>query len=108
MHPSQSQVERELRVLKFRLQRQRRFLETGRLDRFLSLSESLRKDFPDIMQRASRYADAEIRVLALQCKELLDGMIPRMEKALIKIKGEGVRTEIERKIREFLAKKEEP
>jgi len=94
--------------MRFRLIRQRRALETGRIDRFLDLSESLRLEFPHIFKEAVQSSDASVLALASDCHRLIDEMIPTMERALARIQGDAIRTEIERKIREFLAKKEQP
>lgn len=106
MHPSPSQADpnREARLLRWRLRRQVRTLEKQRPDRFLTLSERLGEAFPAILARLAGADPA----LTAECQTLID----LIEKAALRIQNDSgrdiIRLEIDRKIREFLAKKEEP
>jgi len=90
--------------LRLRLLRQIRTLERGHIDRFLTLSEALRKGFPALLPGISGANPGLIR----ECQTLLSTLDELSERGLHKTGQEVVRIEIERKIREFLAKKEEP
>ena len=94
----------DLRFLLFRLRRQRRTLEEGRIDRFLDLSESLRSQ-KSITTSPKTQEEAE---LLAACQDVLDGMVPLMERALAQISRDEFETRVSGQIQEFLAKKEEP
>jgi hypothetical protein len=102
--PSPAEADRPARLLRLRLLRQVRLLERGRIDRFLSLSEALRRGFPDLLPGLSGASPALIR----ECQALLSAIEDVAGVSLERTEKDLVRLEIDRKIREFLAKKEEP
>lgn len=102
--PSQAEADRQARRLRLRLLRQLRTLERGNIDRFLTLSEALSQGFSGILPGLAGASPALIR----ECQTLLTTLDELSERGLHKTGQEVVRIEIERKIREFLAKKEEP
>ncbi len=87
--------------LLFRLRRQRRLLEKGRVDRFLDLFEALNPS-----EIASRLPPGSPEIS--ECKRLIDEMIPLMESSLSRISADEFRSRVFGRIQEFLAKKEEP
>lgn len=106
MHPSPSPADanRLARRLRLRLLRQVRTLERGRIDRFLSLSEALREGFPGLLPGL---AGADPRLIS-ECQTILSALDELAARDLERTGKDLVRIEIDRKIREFLAKKEEP
>ncbi len=102
--PSQADADRLARRLRLRLLRQVRTLERGRGDRFLTLSEALRKAFPGLLPGLSGANPALIG----ECQTILSAIEDRAARDLERSGRDLVRLEIDRKIREFLAKKEEP